>query len=182
MADISIQFHATPEENMHFVDEILRDFGTNTVAMRFFPFHLITISGEDVQGAFKAAPEYQRWAFTLGKPILSVAHELAFADENPDYLRLDTGRRLEKGLEQSWVSARTRDKEILAVWREIAVRLKKRTMQGVIAINPTTGETSRLRSFRFTKGARDLQSHGVAMLPFAGTALLRFEDNIEGPS
>ncbi len=173
MADISIQFHALPEELMRFIKEVAEDFSANVVAMRFFPFMLRPVSTVEIEHFFECAPDYRRWAFTQSEVALPIADELDFADKNPDHLRLEIGRRTERGLEQSWLTARTVNTDALATWRRVATRLKKMTNQGVTAINPNTGASSRMKSFRYTNGAKSLESLGIAMLPIAGTSLLK---------
>jgi hypothetical protein len=181
MADISIQFHALPDEVVYFAEEIVRDFSLYLAGMRSFPFDVkqvcdlpCRVPGSVVEFC-KTMPEYKRLAFTLARPVVTVKSELDFADKNPDYLRLDVGKLVAKGLEQSWLSARTDSKEAIEIWKKVAARLRKVTKQGVLAINPKTGATSIIKSFRYTPKAKALESQGIAALPFAGTALLKLE-------
>jgi hypothetical protein len=176
MGDISVQFHAAPDELMLFIEEVIRDFGAKAVVMRFRPFDVKEVRLEDFRRLLNNAPDYRRWAFLLGNPVLSVTNELEFADKNPDQLRLDVGRKSEKGLEQSWLSARTANCDALATWKKVANRLKKRTEQGVTAVNPKTGATGRMKSYRYTIGAKSLEAQGTAMLPIAGTSFLKLEN------
>lgn len=175
MADISIQFHALPEEDLAFIEEIAKDFEIYLAVMKFFPFELKAVSPSEIQSVFQTLPQYRRWAFTINYPTLSVSDELAFGEKNPDHLRLEVGRTSEKGLEQSWLVTRTDNENAITIWRTVARRLKKMTFTGVTAINPRTGLSSRMKSFRYTKGAKSLESAGVHMLPLAGGSLLRFD-------
>ncbi len=173
MADISIQFHALPVEVALFAEEIARDLQLYVLAMRYSPFDLREISNGKVVHFREEHPAYKRYAFTLTKPVLPVTDELDFSRKNPDYLRLDIGRIVENGLEQSWLTARTNNPQALVAWRKVAARLKRMTKQGATATDPKTGASSRLRSFRYTAKAEAEESRGLVMLPPAGTSHLK---------
>ena len=175
MADISIQFHALPEELFFFVEEVIRDFRVNLVAMQLRPFKLKEVSATNIQNFFAKEPTFRRLAFLVGEPVLPSVHELDFANKNPDHLRLDVGMKTDRGLCQSWLSARTENHDAMAVWKKIAAHIKKTTKQGVTAVNPKTGATSNMKSFRYTAEAKALAEQGVPMLPIAGASLLRFD-------
>jgi len=91
MTDISIQFLALPEELLSFVRQIIADFGLHVIALRFRPFDVSELSESWLDGCFLDDSPYKRLHFTIGKPVLPVAHELDLGDKNPDSLRLDIG-------------------------------------------------------------------------------------------
>jgi hypothetical protein len=171
MADISIQFHALPEELFAFVRQVVADFRLHVVAIRYRPFDATELSEAQIGGCFSEASPYKRLHFTLGEPVLSVAQELDFGDKNPDSLRLDIGTADREGVRESWLSARTRDPSALAAWKKIAKRLKSMTEQGATATNPKTGATGPARSHRFTRGAKGLEATGTAMLTITGIVM-----------
>src|SRR5262249_54727334 len=147
-----------------FLREIVADYGLHMIALRTRPFEI----GELSQGALD---EYllgdspsKRLQFTLKDPVLPVAHELEFADKNPDSLRLDVGTLGRDGLRESWLSARTEDPSAIATWKKVARKLKEMTVQGATAINPKTGATGPAKGHRFSEGAAKLQATGVPML------------------
>ncbi len=119
-------------------------------------------------------PSVRELALTLEIPTLSVANATAFLDKHPGALRLDIGRRSEKGLRESSLSCRTSDARSLTAWKRVVRKLQCITKAGAIAVNPATGATSRLRSHRYTEGAKALDERGVPMLPVAGAAVLHF--------
>lgn len=178
MGDISIQFHALPDEVVTFAAQTLHDFRLGLVAVRLRPFSIEKLDQRTVLDFLRNEPTYRRWAFSLSEFSLSAANELEFADKNPDYLRLDVGVLTAQGLEQSWLSARTGNTAIITVWRKIAARLRGATQPGVIAVNRATGASSYLRSFRYTVGAKKLFEQGTPMLPPAGNTLLRFSEQL----
>lgn len=175
MTDISVQFHALPEETLLFVKELVCDFDVNLVAIQLRPFGVKKIDCTSIRSLLANEPMSRRFGFVLGDPDFRALNELDFADRNPDYLRLDIGAVTEKGLGQSWLSARTENGDAIKIWKMIAARLRRITKSGVTAVNPHTGATSRMKSFRYTAGAKALAEEGTPMLPIAGGSLLRFE-------
>jgi hypothetical protein len=177
MSDISVQFHASPSENLEFIEVVLREFRLYLVAIQLRPFAVKEIDAANLHDFVGGEPNFRRFAFLLNPPVISVQHELDFADKNPDYLRFDIGVETEKGLQQSWLSARTQNRDAIEVWKKVALLLKQRTMQGAIAVNPKTGARSNIKSFRYTAKARALSEQGMPMLPMAGASLLKFPKN-----
>jgi hypothetical protein len=173
MADISIQFHALPQELLPFVQQCVADFDLYIVAMRFFPFEAIEVRPDDLESVFSESSPYRELGFTLHKPTIPVKSNTDYVDKNPDSLRIDIQRTSKEGLRQTWLTARTDNVEALAVWRKIGKRLKEMTQAGVIAVNPDTGATALSRTFRYTAGAKALESSGVLMLPAAGGCILK---------
>ncbi len=171
MADISIDFHALPEEQRDFVKQAVSDFGLHAVAIRFSPFEAVELVGDRLSEPFTDSSSYERIAFTLGTPSLSVAHELDFADRNPDALCLDIGKRSKTELRESSLFARTENAAALAVWKKIAKRWKGMTKKGALAVHPKTGATGPARGHRYTPGAKALEASGVPMLTITGIIL-----------
>jgi len=168
-----MQFHATPEELVALAAELVRETDVGLAIMKFFPFEIRRIDTANVEAALERAPEFRRWGFTLDSPIISVDDELRFSDWNPNHLRLDAGRLTAKGLEQSLLTTQTTDQKALAVWKKAAARLRRQTRSGVVAVNPKSGASAVMKSFRYTDGAKSLADNGVAILPFAGNAILK---------
>jgi hypothetical protein len=168
MPDISIQFYATPTELLSFVKEAMTDHKLHAVAMRFRPFEAREVDCADLDSYFSDSSEFHRWAFTVDAPHLPVEHELDHADKNPDHLRLQVGKCDPTSLEQSWLSCRTENETAYGIWKKIASRLKKQTMQGITAVNRQTGVSASYKSFRYTEGAKLLEAEGVIMLPPQG--------------
>jgi hypothetical protein len=182
MADISVQFHALPEELLSFVRQIVVDFGLYVVALRFRPFDSSELSESQLDDCFSDKSPYKRLHFTVGKPVLPVAHELDFGDKNPDSLRLDIGTLGEDGLRESWLSARTENPAAIAMWKQIAKLLKSLTEQGATAINPKTGGIGPAKGHRFTEGAKRLEATGIQMLTITGIVMKPLPPAIEKSS
>ncbi len=168
MPDISIQFYALSTELIPLVEDVVREFDLSVTTIRFRPFGAVAVEHNAIETLFKELSPRQRVAFTLGAANLPVENELDFAKKNPDYLRLDVGQQGHDGLEQSWLSARTENAVAISTWRKIAKRIETITEKGVTAINRDTGAIGVMRSFRYTTGAKDLEDHGVHMLPTVG--------------
>ncbi len=171
MADISVQFHALPEELLSFVRQIIADFGLHVVALRYRPFDASELSESQLAGCFSDDSLYKRLHFTIGNPVLPVTHELDFGDQNPDSLRLDIGTLGGDGLRESWLSARTEDPAAFATWKKIAKRLKGLAEQGATAVNPKTGRMGPAKWHRFTEGAKRLEATGISMLTITGIVM-----------
>ena len=177
MADISIQFHALPEELLLFVRECMEEFGLHLVAMRFFPFEAVEVGPERLDEIFSGDSLFRELGFTTDPPVLPATSNLDFADRNPDKLRLNIQRVTADGLRQTGLTCRTEDKSCLKVWRKIARRLVARTAGGVVTTNPDSGISDEpCKSFRYTPGAKELADRGVVMLPSAGGCTMRFVD------
>lgn len=171
MADISIDFHALPEELRSFVDQIASDYRLHTVAIRYAPFEVIEVVGDALNKLFADSSTHRRLQFTLKSPTLPVTGILDFGDKNPDALRLDIGESSKTVLRESWLSARTENAAALSVWKKIAKRLRGMTSKGALAVHPDTGATGDAGSHRYTAGAKALEDSGVAMLTITGIGL-----------
>lgn len=171
MADISIQFHATPDELLAFAKQVVADYALHVVAMRYSPFEAIEVGPSELDAVLSVTSAHRELAFTLVPPLLAVTSNTDFFDKNPSKLRLDVGRQEAHGLRESWLTTRTKDPVALRVWKEIAKRLRGMTEQGATAVNPSTGVTGPARGHRFTAGAKALEAGGVPMLTNTGILL-----------
>jgi hypothetical protein len=97
MTDISVQFYALAQENIHLAEEVVREFKLHVAAMRFFPFKVQKVAFDEIARFFDTEPAYSRWAFALSELDLQASEGFGFADKNKDYLRLDIGSILPKG-------------------------------------------------------------------------------------
>lgn len=163
-----------PEETARFVEQATAGDDLKVTAIEYFPFITKVVTLGELPRMIRATQSpYRRFAFTLAEPVLPAKHELDFGDKNPDHLRLDVGTLCGSRLEQSWLTARTTDPHALAVWRGIANKLKKLTRSGVTAIDPKTGASSIVKSFRYTEGVKAFVDSGGEIQPPAGTTVLR---------
>ena len=168
MADISVQFHALPDELVQFVSECVSEYALHLTAIRYRPFEAVEVDPQDIESVLTNLPDHRRFAFTIEKPCLAVANELDFQKANPDHLRLDIARQSADGLGESWLCSRTNNSAALRIWRQIAKRLKEMTNPGVTAINRTTGVAATYKSARYSNGAKALEESGVPMVPAQG--------------
>ena len=173
MADILIQFHALPEELLPIVLQCVTKSGLHAVAVRYFPFEAVEISSDDLVHLFSPYSSCREVILTLDAPVLNVATAGELADRNPDRLRLVIGRRVEEGLNESSLTARTSNNKALAVWKEVATHLKRVTQAGAVAVNRETKATALLRNHRFTQGAKRAELEGIPILPVAGGSFIK---------
>ena len=175
MPDISIQFHAAPGELLPFVKGIVEDFGLHICMIKAFPFSVEEIELiKLLEGEVSVYLDCKHLVFTLTKPNLSGADQLEFINQNPEQMLLDVGKMIPKGLEQSWLAARTSDPSVLGVWKAVAKRLKGMTSAGATTVNQINGATGKSRSHRYTEGAKALQLQGVNMVSLTGTTIFKF--------
>jgi hypothetical protein len=172
--DISIQFHALPDELMDLVRSFVREVNCHVTALKFQPFEATLADASRLSEIFHDVA-VRRVALTLARPVLSVGGLNEFLDRNSSALLLDIGRRSNEGLRESWLTAKAQDTGLHDKWKEFAERLRSMTKLGTIATNPQTGASVRLKGHRFSSGAKELENEGVPMLPAAGTSRLRFE-------
>lgn len=177
MADIDISFHALREELALLIPPVVKETEANAAVLEAFPFNVRPIMASELEKTvldksvdrivFSAAP------FACHAGI----DDGSFFDSNVDLLVLDIGKLTHAGLVESRLSARlTKDSCALASWRRFVDALRGVTSVGAAAISPRTGAVSQLRTHRFTKGAKDMELRGVAMLPTAGTVRLQLSD------
>ncbi len=173
MADISLQFHAVPEELLSLIKQCVNELQIHVVGFRFFPFDAAEISASELDSAIAEFSPIEQIAFTLRKPKLPATGQTDFLEKNPNSLLLSIERVDREGLRQSGLSARTDDPKSLAIWKSIATRVKNITKVGAVVINPDTGDSGYERTFRYTAGAEALQKSGVVILPLAGDCIIK---------
>jgi hypothetical protein len=175
MADLSIQFHATPDELVEFVRKVVFPMDVRVTAVSFPPY---TVKETNFNEIPKLIIEglCRDLVFTEMPPCLPASTGGEFAERNPGALSLMIGKLTPRGLKESWLACRTIGSEINPRWKQIASKLRYITTAGVIAVNPTTGAISRSRHRRITEGAKKLNKRGVPLLPMAGTSIFRVEE------
>jgi hypothetical protein len=175
MADLSIQFHALPEEILPLLASLAEESQAFIMALTFSPF-CVERAEPSMLASLLESPRIDRIAFTCGAPVLAVRGMNDFLDKNSDVLLVDIGRLGDSGLRESWVTARTADSASMRRWRHFARRIRAITRTGVAAVNAQTGAMANLREHRFSAGAKELERSGVPMLPAAGTSRLKFAE------
>jgi len=174
MEDISVQFHATPDELLEFSKRVGTEFGVHVVAMKFAPFEAIEINATNLDQLCDQECLFHQMAFTVESPRLPATGVMNFLDKNPGALRLTVERISDAGLRQSLLSARVGTKADFLIWKQVAKRLKEMTKPGVIVLNPDTGKSVHNRTHRYSAGAKALAASGLPMLPLAGGNIIEF--------
>lgn len=175
MSDLSIQFHALPEEVIPLVCALVDAVHGHVAAIRFRPFGVVEVSRAELVSVLQDET-VRRVAISLGTPALTAAGMNEFLDHNSDALLLDLGRRRDSGLAESWLTARAKDAASMVAWSDFARQLRSITRTGVVAVNQQTGAIAKLKDHRFSVGARALATAGVPMLPVGGSARLKFDE------
>jgi hypothetical protein len=175
VTDISLQFHATPEELLPLVRAYLVEEGDQASAARYPPFGAALVDRAELDSVF-ADPSVGRIIMTAYTPELAVGGMMEFLDRNPSALQLHLGRNSPAGLEESWLTGRTDDKERLQTWKKLLSKIRAITRTGVVAFDPATGATAAVKAHRFSDGAKALEREGVPILTAAGKPRLKFGD------
>lgn len=161
MVNISIQFHATRQELLVFVQECMREHGIRVVAVKEFPFDEFEaheVSLDELPNYF-AQRKFGTFAFSMRAPNLKVENTNDFSDRNPHLMTLEIGKRSRLGLKESWLGAATANRQASVVWEKIAKKLKAMTLPGKSGL-------------RYTPAAQALQDEGVPMLSMVGEPLI----------
>jgi len=175
MADITLQFHALPEELLPLFRAFVEAEQWHSSAIVMQPFAARSLSVEDLAEAF-ADPRVWRVLATFAPPDLAATTMNNFLDRNPDALQLELGRKTATGLQESWLTGRTDNPERLAAFKRMRRKVEKMTRTGVTAVNPDTNASAPAKTRRFSEGAKALEQQGVPMYPIAGKSRYKFAD------
>lgn len=175
MKKVMIQFHATLEELVEYINSSHSEFGLFMVMMVGKPFTLNEVDGEISVDDLKLDGDI-RVFFLKEKPNISAASQNEFYDLNPGSIGLHIGRMTEEGLKESALSFMSDDKDKASLANKFASRLKKITKSGATAVNPVNGAKANVRSHRYTEGAKSMYDQGVKILPVAGNSLYELSD------
>lgn len=175
MKKITIQFHATLEELVEFINSISSELGLFVTVMVLRPFALRETDGALSDEALSIDGDI-RIIFTAQKPSVDAASPNNFYDLNQGTIGLHIGRLTEQGLKESALVFMSDDKEKAAIANKVASKLKKLTKTGAIAVNPVNGAEANARSHRYTPRAKALYDDGIKILPVAGNSFFKLND------
>lgn len=171
MNKLSMQLHALPEEVDVLLSDLLNDdsvFITSAKGLRgslFFSLNEKRRYLTDVNALI----------FTLSRPHLSARSMHDFLGLNPGALIYEVGKLTSVGLNESWLSAMTENKDAMKRWKRAVKLIQAATVGGGVAVNPNTGATAPMKGHRFTVGAHEKYLKGVEMLPSAGNSLIKID-------
>ncbi len=175
MKKIMIQFHATLEELVEYINAVNSEFGLFMVMMVVRPFALKIVDGAMSVEDLKINGDI-RTVFLKEKPDIAASSQNEFYDLNPGSIGLHIGRVTEEGLEESALAFMSDDKDKAVMASKFASWLKKMTKAGAIAVNPVNGVEANVSSHRYTEGAKSMYDQGVKILPVAGNSFYKLPD------
>jgi hypothetical protein len=175
MKKIMIQFHATLEELVEYINSVHSEFGSFMTLMVLRPFTLKAIDGKISADELQCNGD-TRIVFTEEKPNITASSPNEFYDSNPGSVGLHIGKLTVDGLQESALAFMSDDKDKAAKATKIASRLKRITKAGATAVNPVNGAEVNARAHRYTQGAKSKYDQGVKILPVAGTSYYRLPD------
>lgn len=175
MKRVLVQFHATPEELIHFLESLRQAIPCSVGFMGSNPFELVTLRKTDTAD-FRRMIEVEKGA----RIILSISEALCAAESpnrffecNPDCLVLDVGQQCSGELAESALSGFFEDALAYGFANKVASRLKKITSTGVITVNPDSAAEAIIKNHRYTDGAKAVYEKGFRISPIAGKAYLK---------
>jgi len=163
MKKIMIQFHATLEELVEYMNFASSELGLVMTMMRLKPFTLTEA----------CTKFFIRIIFTKENPNIDVGSPNDFYDSNLGTVGLHIGLMTEHSLNESALAFMSDEKEKIAVANKLVSRLKKITKSGATAVNPKNGAEVNVRSHRYTDGAKLIYDQGLKILPAAGNSLYK---------
>jgi len=172
---IIIQFHATLEELLEYMNSVKSELGLFMTLMVLKPFILKEIN--DILSVDDLMLEGDiRIIITKEKPNIDASSPNNFYDLNPGSVGLHIGQLTGESLNESSLSFMSDDKDKIAIANKLASRLKKITKAGVTVVNPVNSAEANARSHRYTKGAKAMYDKGVKILPVAGNSFYKLPD------
>ena len=175
MKKIMIQFHATLEELVDYINLVSAELGLFVTVMILRPFTLREINGELSVEELNVDGDI-RIILTAQNPSVDASSPNNFYDLNQGTIGLHIGRLTEQGLKESALAFMSDDKEKAAIANKVASRLKNLTKAGAIAVNPVNGAEASVRSHRYTEGAKAMYDDGMKILPLAGNNFFKLVD------
>lgn len=123
MKKIMLQFHATLEELVEYINSVNSEFGLFMVMMVARPFIVKLVNGKMSVNDLKIDGDI-RIIFLEEKPNVSASSQNEFYDFNLGSIGLHIGRLTEEGMKESALAFMSDDKDKTAMANKIASRLK----------------------------------------------------------
>ncbi len=175
MRKIMIQFHATPDELIDYLNSISSEFNLIMIMMVLRPFTMKVIENELSLDMLSLDNDI-RIILTKERPNMDTSSPNKFYDLNPGTINLDVGRLDSIGLQESALSFMSDEKGKIVIADKLAAKLKKITKAGAVVVNPVTGAEANARSHRYTQGAKSKYDQGIRILPIAGNCIFKLSD------
>lgn len=172
MTQVTLQFHAAPDELVGLAIEWAERHGLAVVFERFFPiWRAEPFSGTVVE---EAVERIDRVALCRSTPDLDADRASAFLIRNPETLWVSVGT-LDAGLlRESAIGADSDDPATIRLWRSIVRNAKGRMHVGATVRSPL-GQAER-PYHRHATGAHELATRGVRVLAVGGWVEYLFSD------
>ena len=175
MSSIIIQFHASVEEILAFVDSTSMKLGLTSVLLQKEPFNAKSLQSHE--DAISSIDNSKRTNISIAllqdEALLTANSRQEFKRVNSSAVLIDIGNETKFGLQESSLSFGSDNEEFYRIAKKIAARLKRITKAGAIAINPDTGAEAIMRSFRYSAGAKEKYDKGGTIRPVAGKCILK---------
>ena len=177
MKSVIIQFHALPEELVEFVNQVEKEFKLTVILLRIKPFSIENVTSKfNVEYLKKYDCQDEINIILSVKDVhVDVQSQKQLLSLNKGCIVLALGRLSENQLNESRLSFISDSKEEANLVTKIVSRLKKKTIAGAIAVNPITLSEAKIRTHRFTEGARKAYLNGTKINPLAGNCFYKLD-------
>ncbi len=178
MTSMVVQFHATPEEILEFIKSVTLDLRLTLTLVRFKPFFLKELESREIQRLNDLSSADLGVSYLLSQQPLNLeANSKNMTLElNPGCVIVEVGKMTEFALHESCLSFVSEDHEEIGTAKKVTSRLKKITRAGVDVVNSESGATGRIRSHRYSEGARIKCKEGLKLIPLSGSNYIRIPE------
>jgi hypothetical protein len=168
MSNITLQFHADPDELLHtLLPAWIKGHSLSIATERFTPiYHVELVNPALIPALPKGGVD--QVALCRGPINTAVRSSMEFLKANPDCLWVTLGRLDDEGLRESVLGAFASDQDGLKTWRHIRRRATASLRKGAEVVNPVSGARGEVPNHYYSDGALALAKRGVSMLAFGG--------------
>ena len=179
MGNTNIDFHATPEEIIFFVNRIIEEYNLKIISTRSCPkFEFKVIE----QSNFYDNKEYlcsSRFIILCEQIPIELSNDYnVFFAQNRDNLIIQIGESKSEYMIESTMGTICQDSEKIRVWKSVIKQFKKKLYQGVWVNNPYRKAKQYYKNLYFSEGALIAYKSGVVMKAFAGWNEYHFDEDM----
>jgi hypothetical protein len=170
-----IQFHASIEEILAYVDSTRTKLTLDTVLLYESPYEVKQIQHDEAfdEKLLDSIRQDASLVLLESVDVATTSSRQAFHERNPGAVFIEIGNETSDGLYQSALSFMSDNEQELKLAKKIAARLKRITKAGPVAVNPKTGDECVVKTYRYTEGAKEKYESGIIIRPVAGGCILK---------
>lgn len=178
MKSILIQFHTLPNEIKDLVRQFAEDNELTVLKVLRKPFCFSVLIEQGHVKDFNISHDTDSVRLVILKNLVhrSSCTSSEFFDSNPGAIVVDIGAQTDVGIYESAMSFRSDDVEGISIATRLAAIIRRRTKAGVFARNPDTGARVRLKSHRYSQGAKAAYETGTPLFALGGKNTIELDE------